>query len=502
VTGLTQGNYGVTVTDSLGCSATKSISISNSSPLSVISYTTILPTCYTSNGSLTFYISGGSSPYNYTLSNGEIQILISSQVTFTGLTSGNYTLTVTDAGLCQTNFEAVLYTPNSFSVISTTKKDVFCNQLGSITTSLQGGTPPYFYSLSANTGSITNRTTSLLTNTFSDLYYGDYLVSVRDINSACTYTETINLVNNTNFSISITSNTATCNINNGSVTVGIYDEFQPNLFYTYYLSSGQRSTPTTATSYTFSGLLSGIYTATVIDNTTCTVTAATFVGNTEPYDVFLYPTDCIDGNSGTISALIPENDGPYNLIWSPNVNGQTGIFVTGLTAGTYSLTVSGDGNCNTTRSVEVTCNPKQTTSYSFKYSTGVKEIIPTTKLTLRNMMYSGYTSLVENATNCSLSSATFNFKVDIGGTEYEFPFYYTESFDNIPDLNYFAPIIESSILTIPNIQSCTVDAEKNTINILAKADSTTEYYKGETITFTIKIYFVIKCISVNNIVCV
>ena len=149
----------------------------------------------------------------------------------------------------------------------------------------------------------------------------------------------------------------------------------------------------------------------------------------------------------------------------------------------------------------MTCNPKQTTSYSFKYSKGIKETIPTTKLTLRNMMYSGYTSLVGNATNCSLSSATFNFKVDIGGTEYEFPFYYTESFDNIPDLNYFAPIIESSILTIPNIQSCTVDAEKNTINILAKADSTTEYYKGETVTFTIKIYFVIKCISVNDIVC-
>ena len=501
VTGLTTGTYGVTVTDSLGCSTTKSTNVSNSSQLSIVSYTSVLPTCYNSDGSLTFYTSGGSSPYSYNLSNGDTQILISNQVTFTGLSSGDYTLTVNDAGLCQTSSEVSLYTPNSFSIISTTKEDVYCNQLGSITTRLQGGTPPFFYSLSANSGSITNRTTSLLTNTFSNLYYGNYVVSVRDINSACTYTENITLVNNTNFSISVIGNTSTCTNNNGSVTVGIYEEFQPNLTYTYYLSSGQRSVQTSATSYTFTGLPTGFYTATVIDNTTCTITADTFVSTTQPYEVFLYPTDCLTGSGGTISALIPENEGPYNLLWSENTNGQTGIYITGLTAGTYTLTVSGVNDCLTSRSVDITCNPKQTTSYSFKYSKGVKETIPTTKLTLRNMMYSGYTSLVGNTTNCTLSSATFNLKVDIGGTEYEFPFYYTESFDNIPDLNYFAPIIESSILTIPNIQSCTVDAEKNTINILAKADSTTEYYKGETITFTIKIYFVIKCLSVNDIVC-
>jgi hypothetical protein len=277
--------------------------------------------------------------------------------------------------------------------------------------------------------------------------------------------------------------------------------FQNDLTYTYYLSSGQHSAPTTATTYTFTGLPSGIYTVTVIDNTTCTITGSTYLSTTQPYQVFLYPTDCLTGSGGTISVLIQETDGPYNLTWSDNVNGQTGIFITGLTAGTYTLTVSGNNNCITSRSVDVTCAPRGTTSYSFKYSTGVKETTSTSKLTLKNMMYSGYTSLVSNATNCSLSSATFNFKVNIGGTEYEFPFYYTESFNDIPDLSYFAPIIESSILTIPNIQRCTVDAEKNTINILAKADSTTEYYKGETITFTIRIYFVIKCISVNDIIC-
>jgi hypothetical protein len=320
------------------------------------------------------------------------------------------------------------------------------------------------------------------------------------MNDVCSYSEFFVIDNEQHFDISVVPTISTCRNSNGTITVEV-TPYITGLTYQYYLSNGLYSIPTTSTTYTFTGLPENVYNITVNDNTTCSISSTTIVGFTEPYNVFLYPTGCLNGNGGTITALIQETEGPYNLIWSSNVNGQTGIYVTGLTAGTYTLTVSGESNCLTSRSVDITCDPKQTTSYSFKYSTGVKETTPTTKLTLRNMMYSGYTSLVGNTTNCTLSSATFNLKVDIGGTEYEFPFYYTESFDNIPDLNYFAPIIESSILTIPNIQTCTVDAEKNTINILAKADSTTEYYKGETITFTIRIYFVIKCLSVNDIVC-
>jgi hypothetical protein len=502
VTGLSIGNYGVTVTDSLGCSSFKSTTVSASSSLSVLAYTTVLPDCYSNNGQITFYTSGGSAPFNYSLSNGVSQTLISNEVTFTGLSSGVYDLTITDAGLCQTNYEAQLFAPNSFSIISSTKEDSYCDKRGSITTQLQDGTPPFLFTLSASSGSVTKRTTSLATNTFSNLNYGNYLLTVRDINSACTYNEIITIENFTNFSISLTANTDNCASFSGSINVGINQVYQTGLTYTYYLSSGQRSSPTTATTYTFTGLPSAFYTATVIDDTACTITGITFIPKTEPYQLFLYSTSCQNGNEGTVTALIQETDGPYSLFWSENVNGQTGIFITGLTAGTYTLTVSGENNCITSRSIDVTCDPKQITSYSFKYSKGVKETIPTTKLTLKNMMYSGYTSLVENSTNCTLSGATFNFKVNIGGIDYEFPFYYTESFDNIPDLSYFAPIIQSSILTIPNIQSCTVDAEKNSINILAKADQTGEYYKGETITFTIRIYYVIKCISVNNIICV
>lgn len=501
VTGLSTDNYSVTITDSFGCSTTRSTSVQNADTLSIISYTPTFPTCYNNNGAITFYISGGSSPYYYYLSNGNTQILVTNQVTFTGLSSNDYTLTVNDAGLCSSQISLSLYTQSSFSVVKNVKQDKNCNQLGSIVTTLQGGSPPFYFSLSGSGGIITSQATNLLTNTFSNLNDGNYIISVHDSISACSFSETVSILNNTNFSVSVTGNTSTCLNFNGSIDVEIYDINLTGQTYSYYLSNGMNVVGTTATTFSFTGLSSGFYRVNVIDSTTCSVSSSTFVQGTQPYQVFLYPTDCLNGNGGTITALIQETDGPYNLTWGDNVNGQTGIFVTGLTAGTYTLTVSGNNNCVTSRSVNITCPPKGSTSYSFKYSTGVKETTPSSKLTLKNMMYSGYTSLVSNSSNCTLSSATFNFKVDIGGTEYEFPFYYTESFNDIPDLSYFAPIIESSILTIPNIESCTVDADKNTINILAKADSTTEYYKGETILFTIKIYFVIKCLSVNNIVC-
>jgi uncharacterized protein (DUF2141 family) len=499
VTGLTSAAYELKLTDSRGCSTTKITNVGNSQPLGLVTYTPTPPTCFQNDGEITFITSGGSAPFNYILSNGVSQTLISNQVTFTGLSAGDYSLRVTDSGLCNIVVPASLRTPTLFSVITTSKTNASCNALGTFTANLAGGTPPYKLVLSSST-QITTQNSNINTTTFSGLIPNTYNLTISDRANLCSYSEQFIIDNEQHFDILVTSTLSSCRSSNGTVQVQVIP-YLTGLTYQYYLSNGLFSVPTTSTTYTFTGVSDGFYAVTVNDNTTCSLTAATIVSYTEPYKVFLYPTDCLNGDGGTISALIQETEGPYNLIWGDNVNGQTGIYITGLTAGTYTLTVSGENNCVTSRSVDITCPPKGVTNYSFKYSTGVKETTPSTKLTLRNMMYSGYTSLVTSATNCSLSSATFNFKVNIGGTEYEFPFYYTESFNDIPDLSYFAPIIESSILTIPNIQSCTVDAETNTINILAKADSTTEYYKGETITFTIRIYFVIKCISVNDIIC-
>jgi hypothetical protein len=161
--------------------------------------------------------------------------------------------------------------------------------------------------------------------------------------------------------------------------------------------------------------------------------------------------------------------------------------------------VSNYSGCTQKTFTTISCNPLSASNYTVKFKEGTVSTTQSTKFTLKNMMYSGYTSLVSNAVGCSLSSATFSFRVNISGIDYQFPFYFTQSFNDIPDLGYFAGIIESSVLTIPNIVSCVVDANTNAISIVSSGSGG---YRDETISFTIIINFIINCTSINDIICV
>src|SRR5437667_447523 len=92
-TGLTAGTYTDTVSDSHGCTATTSVTISEPAALSAGSSVVTNVSCNGgSNGSASVSASGGTAPYSGT-------------GTFTGLTAGTYTYTVSDShGIGTTNF--------------------------------------------------------------------------------------------------------------------------------------------------------------------------------------------------------------------------------------------------------------------------------------------------------------------------------------------------------------------------------------------------------------
>jgi gliding motility-associated-like protein len=92
LTGVIGGNYTVTVTDANGCSGVAIVNIGDSpGPVLSISFTNEM--CGQGNGTASVTVVGGSGVYSYVWSNGGSSEMI------TGLSSGNYSVTVND-GAC------------------------------------------------------------------------------------------------------------------------------------------------------------------------------------------------------------------------------------------------------------------------------------------------------------------------------------------------------------------------------------------------------------------
>src|SRR5205823_12728063 len=129
---VTAGTYTYTVSDSHGCTATTSVTISEPTALSANSSVVSNVSCNGgSNGSASVSASGGTAPYSGT-------------GTFTGLTAGTYTYTVTDAHGCTATTSATVSQPTVLSASVIQNGQILCNGGNTtVTVSAAGGTSPY-----------------------------------------------------------------------------------------------------------------------------------------------------------------------------------------------------------------------------------------------------------------------------------------------------------------------------------------------------------------------
>ena len=118
--------------------------------------------------------------------------------------------------------------------------------------------------------------------------------------------------------------------------------------YTYLWSNG-------STDRTVSGLSSGIYGITVTDNNGCTATSsATILEPTSAISSSISSStnpSCEGGTTGSATVLATGGTGTPTYLWS---NGSTSSTATGLSAGTYMLTVTDGNGCTSTSSVLLT----------------------------------------------------------------------------------------------------------------------------------------------------
>jgi len=165
-TGLTAGTYPVDVTDANGCMIFQTVVINEPNPLFVNAFLTDISCFGYCDGSAFSMPSGGTPPYTYLWSNGNITDNIS------GLCEGVNTVNITDANNCVNIETVVIVEPSALSISVTSTDETSALNDGSATASVFGGTPAYTYTW-INGGT---------TNPQVNLAPGLYTVDVTDAN--------------------------------------------------------------------------------------------------------------------------------------------------------------------------------------------------------------------------------------------------------------------------------------------------------------------------------
>lgn len=493
ITGLTSGNYTVTVTDAAGCVVTKNAVISDVEPLGFGSFVVTQPTCFASDGVVTLNITGGTAPYYYSASSGNYEISYAKSFTVSGLPTGSYSVTVTDSAYCTFTETTVLLTPNGISSVSISAENSTCSDTdGSIQITVTNGTIPYTYTLIKPDGNTEVISTSNTSNTFDNLSGGTYFVSVQDF-SGCSYGDNVTIVTENLFTISASTTGTTCGQTNGQAS--IYKTTGGTSPFTYILDGVIQIPNTSQSAVTLTNLSSGSHTISVSDANGCVQSLQIFISESESVDYSLYSTSCGTGNEGTITAFISSGEPPFNFNWSDNVvgNPQT-ITVSGLTAGTYSLTVIDNNGCSLSRNTILTCN-QSFISYQI-YVIGDEQFQSKggSKCGLLQMLNEGFYDLTVGNTNCSLLSANFIAKVTIEplGTTYTSPFFTTNSLIVAPSDNQWYTAIQTLLLTIPGITTVTIDSLNNKITIQTNTNGPLQ---NQILTIDVLIEYDVKCES-------
>jgi len=328
ISGLTAGNYTLTITDGNGCSTSKTFTIAEPAALTITSTVTNVSCIGGSDGAIDITPSGGTAPYTFSWSNGAITEDLS------GLIAGSYTVTITDSKNCKKVFSFTITQPAAaITAAAPTITNISCNgtNTGGIDITPTGGTAPYTFAWSNGT------TTEDLTNVAA----GSYSVTITD-SKGCTkalgpYTITQAPVIALSGAPTITN--VTCNgAATGAIAITVTGGTAP---YTYSWSNA-------TTAQNLANATAGSYTVNVTDNKGCTKALGPFT-ITEPAPItatsVITNASCNGTSDGSVIITPAGGTAPYTYTWS---NGATSKDLTNVIAGSYTLTIKDNKGCTST----------------------------------------------------------------------------------------------------------------------------------------------------------
>ena len=328
--GLDDGFYSVTVTDTWGCGDTADFEIVAVPPPDITAVVLTNDMCTQNDGKIEITVEGGLFPYTYTWS----PISAFGNV-LSGITAGVYSVTVTDAAGCTVTATYEIFdSPKPEITVTTT--DAHCGQSdGSIQVSVTGGTAPLTFKWSHDP--------TLNAADAINLKSGLYAVTVTDANGCKDQTIiTLNDIPGPTVSLQSSTNT-TCSEANGALSVTASGGTPP---YSYAWADDA-----TITTPDRNNLMAGSYTVTVTDAFGCQVVATYTLTDTPPPTASVTTNQSSCGQSdGSATASGAGGKTPYTYVWS---TGATGNTLSGVPAGSYSVTVTDANGCEAVATADI-----------------------------------------------------------------------------------------------------------------------------------------------------
>jgi len=346
---LPEGVYTLALTDSNNCVTNIDVTLTApSEPLSIIQTTNNMSCFGIPTGSAQLAVNGGTAPYNYNWSSGQVSSYAEQ------LLAGTYEVDVTDSRNCQIS-DTIIIEENSEIVSTISTQEVTCfngsDGLALISQTVGGvGLYTYTWSNGFNTPNISN------------LNFGDYWVITQD-SIGCTISDTVFIDQPKSIKVLLTPANPLCfNDSNGSIQAEVVGGTPfLNDTYTYDWSFSSQSIGFNSSQI---NSLSGSelpYQLTVTDYNGCAVDAFTFLDNPAELRLDtseLVPAYCANISTASVSVVayggFLNSESSYQFSWE---SGEIGSILTNQTSGSYVVYVEDDNACRDTLSIDIPLEP-------------------------------------------------------------------------------------------------------------------------------------------------
>lgn len=315
---MAAGNYTLTVTDEIGCSAQAAVTVEQSATISidgVVGHAT----CDLTDGSIDITVTGGTAPYDYEWSTNEFTEDIS------GLAGGTYEVTVTDSVGCSATKRFDVKASNPLRLTFVTTPTNCDSATGTIDISVIGGTEPYTFTWSNGSSK----------EDLEGLDEGQYTVVIEDANG-CTYTRTIS-IKKESFALEAEVTKPTCFGGSGG-SISLDDPISGDPPYHYEWSNGE-------TGSEIGGLPAGMYSVVVTDSSGCSAQMSFYVGNPPGITASHSITndECGADGSFDVDIAIEGGAGGYTVVWPDGVITEDREDLFG---GSYLIVISDSLGCS------------------------------------------------------------------------------------------------------------------------------------------------------------